>query len=219
MNATRGSLNVLASVPPRTLLAASALLAFLTFACDRGGDGNDGNIEDPELPPQAQRVENEALDLALARVPAGLALRDNGADIRLVPGDADAGDPSELRIEVGPDSNFGIDPVQLANDQQASFVESGGEFFGAQKLVTPLGPATYARGRFDGEDGSRIEETRAYAVHPTANRLVTLTYRYPAGEDSRERVAQLLEVLGEIEARNAPVEIPEAATPGDEPGA
>ncbi|HUP25219.1 MAG TPA: hypothetical protein VNB06_20060 [Thermoanaerobaculia bacterium] len=218
MNATRGSLTLLASVPFRTLvLAASALLASLTLACNRGGDGN---IEDAELPPPAQRVENEALDLALARVPAGLALRDNGANIRLVPSGGDAGDQSELRIEVGPDSAFGIDPVQLANDQQASFGEAaGGEFFGAQKLVTPLGPATYARGRFDAEDGSRIEETRAYAVHPAANRLVTVTYRYPAGEDSRERVAQLLEVLGEIEPRTAPVEIPDASPPADEPGA
>jgi hypothetical protein len=218
MDATRGNLTLLASVPPRTLvLAVSALLVSLTLACDRGGNGK---LDEAELPSPAQRVENEALDLALARVPAGLSLRDNGADIRLVPDGSASDDPSELRIEVGPPSDFGIDPVQLANDQQASFGEAaGGEYFGAQKLVTPLGPATYARGRFDAEDGSRIEETRAYAVHPAANRLVTVTYRYPAGDDSRERVAQLLELLGEIEPRTAPVEMPDASTPTDEPGA
>jgi hypothetical protein len=190
----------LARGPRARSIAGVLVLAAVAAACDRGP------TEAPAGPPLAQRVENESLDLALARVPAGLVVRANGADIRLGPaaggGAAAAG---EITIAAGEASDYGIDVVQIANDQQSSFAAAPrGEFFGAQKLVTPLGEATYARGRFDAEDGSRVEEARAYVVHPAANRLVTVTYRYPAGEDSRERVAALLEVLGEIEARTAP---------------
>ena len=36
-------------------------------------------------------------------------------------------------------------------------------------------------------------------VHPTQSRLLTITYRYPAGDDSAARVEQLIGVLAEIE--------------------
>jgi hypothetical protein len=192
----------------RRLAPALAALWVCLGAC--GGD----SAETPtaETAPPA-RIENEALDLALGRVPPGLTLRSNGADLRLAPASAEStAVTGEIRIVADPPSDYGIDVVKIANDQQAAFLaEPRGEFFGAQKLVTPLGDATYARGRFDAQDGSRVEEARAFAVHPAANRLVTVTYQYPAGEDSRERVAALLEVLGEIEART-PI-VPEAATP------
>jgi hypothetical protein len=190
----------------RAGLFALVTLSVAIVGCDRGATDSPH----ADTPPPGERLVNETLDLALARVPASLAVRENGAAIRLAP--AAAGTSGELRIEVGAPSDFGIDVVQIANDQQAAFGQSpGGEFFGAQKLVTPLGEATYARGRLDADDGSRVEETRAYAIHPTANRLITVTYRYPAAEDSRERVGQLLEVLGEIEARVAPAESAAAA--------
>ena len=188
----------------------AGLAALLSCLCACGGGEA---VEAPVAEAPAERIENETLDLALARLPLGLALRSNGADLRLAPASAE-GSPlaGEIRIMADPPSDYGIDVVTIANDQQAAFLAAPrGEFFGAQKLVTPLGEATYARGRFDAEDGSRVEEARAFAVHPAANRLVTVTYRYPAGEDSRERVAVLLEVLGEIEARTPTA--PEAAAP------
>ena len=186
------------------------LAGLLSWLCACGGDEA---VQAPVMEAPPQRIENEALDLALARVPLGLALRSNGADLRLAPAGAE-GSPlaGEIRIVADPPSDYGIDVVKTANDQQAAFLAAPrGEFFGAQRLVTPLGEATYARGRFDAADGSRVEETRAFAVHPAANRLVTVTYQYPAGEDSRERVAVLLEVLGEIEARTPSA--PEPAAP------
>jgi len=153
-----------------------------------------GGAEAP-ADPAVERLESAVLDLALAVVPAGFSVGDNGDPLVLVRAD----DDGTIHVTADVPTDFGIDVVQVANDQKSDYEgRPGGIFSGAQKLVSPLGQATYARGRWDTEDGT-VEETRVFALHPTANRLLTLTYRYPAGDDSAERVAQLLEVLGELE--------------------
>jgi hypothetical protein len=48
-------------------------------------------------------------------------------------------------------------------------------------------------------DGALIEETTIFTLHPYTDRITTITYRYPAGDDSCERVQQLLEVLAIVE--------------------
>ena len=47
--------------------------------------------------------------------------------------------------------------------------------------------------------GTEIEETVIFALHPDADRIMTITYRYPAGVDSSVRVQQLFDVLGAVE--------------------
>ena len=44
-----------------------------------------------------------------------------------------------------------------------------------------------------------VEETVIVTLHPSANRLLTISYRYPAGEDSAQRVEQLIDVLSYLE--------------------
>jgi len=36
-------------------------------------------------------------------------------------------------------------------------------------------------------------------LHPSGNRMLTISYRYPAGEDSAQRVEQLIDVLSYLE--------------------
>jgi hypothetical protein len=60
------------------------------------------------------------------------------------------------------------------------------------------GTAFYSRGRFV-EKGVVEEETVILTIHPSANRLLTISYRYPAGEDSAARVEKLIDVLSYVE--------------------
>ena len=43
------------------------------------------------------------------------------------------------------------------------------------------------------------EETLILLIHPAGNRLLTIAYRYPAGDDSAARVEQLIDVLSYLE--------------------
>jgi len=167
---------------PRLLGDLIVPLALLGLAC--GGD---------EEEPANEPVVVEELGLRFASLPAGFSVVENGS--RLVLEGA-----GTMTVEAGQPSDFGLDPVADATAQQARFESlEGGEFRGAQRLVTPSGPGAYARGRFT-RDGQRMEETVVFVVHPTANRMVSLSYVYPAGEDSSERVQSLLELVAEMES-------------------
>jgi hypothetical protein len=148
-----------------------------------------------EAAPAPDPVEVVALGLRFARLPAGFSVAENGSRLVL------EGDGT-MTVEAGERSDFGLDPVTDANAQQARFESlDGGEFLGVQKLIVPIGPAAYARGRFR-RDGEAVEETTVFVVHPTANRMVRASYSYPAVEDaeaSRQRVQQLFELVGEME--------------------
>ena len=73
-----------------------------------------------------------------------------------------------------------------------------GQYFGNLELGTPTGPAFTARGSYT-SGSTPVEELRVFALHPSANRMLRLTYSYPPGT-GKERLMQLAEVLGEIEA-------------------
>lgn len=73
----------------------------------------------------------------------------------------------------------------------------GGEYKGAQELGGEMGTAFWSRGQWD-EDGVRMEETRIFAIHPDGSGLLVLSSVYPVGDDSSNRVEQLLEVLGSL---------------------
>jgi hypothetical protein len=79
----------------------------------------------------------------------------------------------------------------------------GGSYLGNRELVTPIGAAFTARARYQA-DGREVEETKVFAVHPAGDRLLIVSYVYPAGGDSQERVQQLLLLLGEIEGLSLP---------------
>lgn len=63
--------------------------------------------------------------------------------------------------------------------------------------MSQLGTAFYSRGRFV-LDGASIEETVVFTLHPDADRMISLRYRYPAGVDSSVRVQQLFDVLATV---------------------
>ncbi len=73
-----------------------------------------------------------------------------------------------------------------------------GVYLGNRELGTPIGPAYTARGDYAGDE-ARVQEIWVYTVHPSANRLLTMIYRYPSTDDAPERAAQLMSILGEVE--------------------
>jgi len=152
----------------------------------------------PAEPPVVDsRIENLDLAVALTATPGGLVVVANqGASLELRPSDESSG--GVIWFEVGPEQ-AGINLVAAVNDHQAR-IEGlpGGAYQGAQELQGDFGTAFYSRGRFSGER-SEEEETRILLIHPAGDRLLTIAYRYPAGEDSAARVEQLIEVLSYLE--------------------
>jgi len=170
-------------------LAASLLLA---LACQP---------DEPEAP-VAQRVENPELGIALASLPAPFRVAVNQGDELSLEATGAEG-TGALRFAVGPLETT-INLVDLVKERRTIFQElPEGFYFGNRELGTPIGTAYTARGTFRAEEGL-VEETWIYAIHPVEYRLLTLTYRYPAGGDSQTRVQELLSVLGEVEGAAAP---------------
>jgi len=146
------------------------------------------------------RVENAALGIALASVPAPFEVRSADADMLELARTLEDGSEAVVLIAAGPVETGGINLVEVAKEKNADFEAApGGESFGNRELGTQIGPAYTARGSFDGETG-RIEETWIFTLHPAENRLLRLSYRYPAGGDSGARVNELMAILGDVEA-------------------
>ena len=151
----------------------------------------------PSAQPPDPRVENLDLDLRLTAIPDGLVVADNqGTSLELRPADEFVG--GIVWFAVGPEQQ-GINLVAAVKMHQER-IEGlpEGEYKGAQELQGPLGTAFYSRGRYV-EDGAVVEETVILSFHPSGNRQLTISYRYPAGEDSSQRVEQLIDVLSYLE--------------------
>jgi hypothetical protein len=152
-----------------------------------------------------ERVENAALNLAIAEVPEPFVLATNKGTTLSFTTPSVEGD-GRLRIEVGPLSSEAINLVEEVKSRKAVFEEAaGGRYFGNRELATPNGPAFTARGTIEGAEGI-VEEIWVYAIHPAEYRLMTLVYRYPSAEDSADRAAQLMSILGEVESLEASME-------------
>ena len=168
-------------------LASAALLGFL-LAC----------AEAPP-PPEPVRVEHPELALAIATLPEPFEpTKTTGDTLELTaPG---ANGPGTVKITVGESSDSGINLVEATRARRAAFeVAPGGTFYGTRSLGGSLGNVYTARGSYRLDDGTEVEETWAFALHPLEkNRLLSITYTYPTGE-SQERVNQFLYLLGEIE--------------------
>jgi hypothetical protein len=154
----------------------------------------------PEAP---QPVYNPELGVRLAAVPDGFEVTANAGDrLELRPSSADPEQPAppgRIWFVVGPDE-AGVNLVAAVQEHQTA-VESlpEGEYKGARELQGPLGTVFYSRGRYADEGGS-VEETVLYALHPTESRRLEIHYRYPAGEDSGDRVTALIGLLSEVES-------------------
>ena len=161
------------------------------------------------------RVENPALELAIADLPAPFVLAENaGTTLRFETTHETGG---TLAVTVG-EPEYGLNlPALVKNRGDAFRARPGGEYNGSRELGTPFGPAYYSRGSYDTDHG-REEQTWIFALHPAdGSRLLTLTYTYPPGE-GQTRVNELLSVLGEIEAL-AGTAAPAATEAAGDPGA
>lgn len=148
--------------------------------------------------PVAKTVTNAALGIRIAALPADFKISINEGDtLELMP--SASGVKGRLWFSVGPEVP-GVNLVAGRNAHQRSIDERPeAAYKGGQELVTQLGTAFYSRGQYLGGT-TRMEETAIFVIHPTETRMLTATYRYPAGVDSSVRVQQLLDVVGEVEA-------------------
>jgi hypothetical protein len=163
-----------------------------------------------ESAPVSTRVENSALELALAQLPEPFVLAENeGATLRLGTTHETGG---TVEITVG-EPEYGLNLQAKVTERRAAFESApGGEYKGSRELGTPYGPAYYSRGLYDTE-GGREEQTWIFALHPAGDsRLLTLIYTYPPGEE-QTRVPELLGLVGECEAHLAEPPVGTATTP------
>lgn len=179
----------------KTLLLIAA--AVVTVHCAKAPE--------PEIA-EPERVANLDLGIAIAALPEEFSVVSaSGSTIELeAAGEAGTG---RVVISAGAEEQFGINLINVVKERKATFEEAPeGQYFGNRELGTPIGTAFTARGAYTGENGP-VEETWVYSIHPSSNRLLTITYTYPPGE-SEMRVNQLLLLLGEIEAAEASVPAP-----------
>lgn len=175
-------------LPLPLMLAASMMLP---VACGK------------EAPPEAVRVENPVLGIAIASLPEDFEVAGTeGETIELTA--AGLNGTGTAVISAGPLTSSNINLVDVTKERKAWFESTpGAVYFGNRELGTPIGTAFTARGTYPTDDGD-VEETWVYAIHPGEYRLMTIRFTYPTGE-SKERVEQLMALLGEIEASGVEV--------------
>ena len=171
----------------KTAIAIVLPVLFAVSACGAG--------EKKAAEPEPVRIESPSLGIVLVDPPAEFEVASNGEG-RLVLRAPDGGTVTLERGTEAEDSNL----VQAVKDHQAAIEgREGGEYLGVRELVTPLGSAFWSRGRYPGEHGT-LEETRIVTLHPSGQGILTLTYVYPAGEDSSARIQSLLGLVVAVEA-------------------
>ena len=172
------------------LVTALVVTAIFAGACRKGVE--------PQVA-EPVRVDNPDLGITILQLPAGFTIDTNQGDTLILERTA-ADDDGRLYIEVGPAQPDGVNLVHWVEAQPVDFeAQPDGTFLGSRKLRTPIGDAYTARGRHAGEAGE-MEETRVLAQHPGAPRLLTARYVYRAGDDTEQRISQLLDVFAQIEA-------------------
>lgn len=199
--------------PPGTAVVRTlALIAYAAaLAACPGREAAD------QGPPEPKRVESPPLGIALVGYERnGFELVSaEGETIELMrPAEGDEAEAT-LTYEAGPPQTAGVNLVAAVNEQAAE-IESrpDGRFLGQVELGSHLGTAYSTRGRYSGDDGAEIEEIRVFAVHPSGDRLLSLTFRYrPTAGDAKARVEQAMAGLGLVEP------LPPPAAGGEEPAA
>ncbi len=164
--------------------------------------------EPPDDPTVDTRVENSTMAIALASIPAGFEMESNDGDTFSLLA-ASGRREGRFWFEMGTVVDGAINLVDIVNAQKASFAAlPDSTFFGNREIQMTNGRAAwYSRGRFDDGTGE-VEEFRVSTLHPVQNRQMTVFYRYPAAEDSAERLNDLLLLLSEIESLDQTAEEP-----------
>ena len=160
-----------------------------------------GSCRQPAEPEAEERpamvVENVELRLRLAGVPGTfMVVMNDGDQLILNPSDS----TTEGRILFAnkpPEAGQNL-PAEVKAHQVFIENQEEADYLGGQELASQLGTTYYSRGRYVQYE-AEIEETVVFALHPYADRIMTITYRYPAGVDSSVRVQQLLDVLATVE--------------------
>lgn len=192
----------------------ACLLALALTACAGPGEEAPQPAAQEEPP---QRVDNPDLGIALADVPDDFQLVANDAEgIRLETKPDPELAPGTVEITVGEEQRAGVNLVRGVRDQQ-EYLESQpeGKFLGQVELMGPTGTAYSTRGRYQ-QDGQMVEEIRLLALHPQhpdVDRMLSVRYVYEVSGDTKERLSQAMEVLGEV-VSPAP-EPPEETAPGE----
>ncbi|MGD8439318.1 MAG: hypothetical protein PVG53_02205 [Holophagae bacterium] len=180
------------TLPSLVLIAIVIVVAGLLGTCHRSPD-------EPVSPESSTVVAVDFPDLGV-RLAIDTAVFDAASDgtSRPVIETGDPTDPGRIEVDARPPDDGQNLPAAVAEHRTFIEHQDGGRYLGAQELVSQLGPAFFSRGRYATPDGE-IEETVVFALHPAGGRMITLTYRYPADDDSSARVEQLIEVLGTVE--------------------
>lgn len=160
-----------------------------------------GSCRQPPEPEVAERptmvAENLELRLRLSGVPGEFAIVANDGD-QLILSPADPAIEGRIIFaNFAPEAGQNL-PAEVKAHQIFIENQRDGGYLGGQELVSQLGTTFYSRGRYL-DDETEVEETVVFALHPYADRIMTITYRYPAGVDSSIRVQQLFDVLAVVE--------------------
>lgn len=154
--------------------------------------------EPPPSPAAPQPVENPQLGLELTDVPEGFVLESNeGEEIVL---ERRAGlTPGMMVVTARPEpERGGVNLVAALNERAEEVAEMGGVLRQVE-LGSHLGPAYLARSRWP-EDGGEREQMQIFGLHPTANRMLVITYDYPLSGDTQDRREHMMDTLGRIAA-------------------
>lgn len=157
-----------------------------------------GPAEEP-AEPAGPALESPVAGIRLLSIPEPfeLATNDPAGPVLTVPESAGGG---TVRITLSEEHPDGLNIVEAAKQEMADFeAMPDGESFGQTKLMAPIGLTYMLRGRYTSGDAP-TEELRAMVAHPWGNRLLTVSYVYPLGDDTQQRGEQLMALLGEIEA-------------------
>lgn len=164
------------------MIRARWSLALVPLALLAAGCGAPAS-EDASTPaPAGPTIDADGLGLRVGPLPAGTFETANDAERLALALELDGvRGTAEFTVRAERGANF-VEEVK-AFGRRAE--EQGGRFFGGNELVTQLGTAYTARVRVD---GGATEERRVFAFHPDGSeRLLSLTVRYPAGDDDRTR--------------------------------
>lgn len=180
---------------------ALAVLLAVSFVI-AAGCGGGGEPETTQAEPV--RLEDPEVGIAVV-IPPGSPFEPAESppgEIRLrFPGDEEFS-PGTVVYRAEPAQYFGVNLVEAVNRRKED-IESrpGGDFLGQVELGSHLGTAFSTRARFDDDSGRQVEEVRIFAVHPSGDRLLHMTYRYtPQPGQTRARMMdQAFEAFGYIE--------------------
>ena len=190
------------AAPFRTLAVCTALAFLLTAAACAPEE--EPAVSDTETA-EPNRLENEEMGIAVIDPAGGMfePVSNEPGEIRLSYAGDETFSPGTVIIAAEEEQDYGVNLVDEVNARKAEAeLLPDGKFHGQVELGSEnLGTAYSTRIRYTNEEGEEVEEIKIFAVHPTANRLLHLTYRYEPepGQTQARLVDQAMVALGYVE--------------------